>query len=286
MLIDCHVHMNPFWLAKQGAIDKFRNLQRRFDEAWEMAENPELFLEYLDTQGFDGAVAINYVSKDIVGYPPEVNEFAAEFRDAAPDRLRSVAGIDLDGTVDDVHARMDRIIDDLDLDGVKLHPPHQDVRPNAYRDPPVGNNNERLEVLYQRCADADIPVVIHTGTSFFPGARNIHTDPMYVDDVCMDFDVDVVMCHGGRPLYYDEAFYLYRRHDNIYFDISSIPPTNLLDAFPKLESIAHKTMFGSDWPAPMIPDIKDNADDVRDLGLSQEATDAIMGGNAEEVFGF
>ncbi|WP_416841273.1 amidohydrolase family protein [Haloferax sp. DFSO52] len=286
MRIDCHVHMNPFWLAKQRAIDKFRNLQRRFDEAWEMAENPELFLEYLDDQNMDGAVAINYVSPDIVGYPSEVNEYAAEFRDAAPDRLRSVAGIDLRGSADDVHERMDRIIDDLDLDGVKIHPPHQDVRPNAYRDPPVGNNDEGLEAVYQRCADADIPVVIHTGTSFFPGARNIHTNPLYVDDVCMDFDLDVVMCHGGRPLYYDEAFYLYRRHDNIYFDISSIPPTKLMDAFPRLEDIAHKTMFGSDWPAPMIPDISKNADDVEALDLSDEAKTSIMGDTAKEVFNF
>lgn len=286
MLIDCHVHMNPFWLANDEAIDKFRNLQRRFDEAWEMAENPELFLDYLDEQGFDAAVSVNYVSKDIVGYPSEVNEYAAEFKDTDPDRLRSVAGIDLDGTPADVHQRMDRIIDDLDLDGVKLHPPHQDVRPNAYRDPPVGNNNECLDVLYQRCEEADIPVIIHTGTSFFPGARNVHADPMYVDDVCIDYDCDVVMCHGGRPMYYEEAFYLYRRHDNIYFDISSIPPASLLEAFPKLESIAEKTMFGTDWPAPMIPDISENAEAVQELDLSPEATDAIMGGTAKEVFSF
>ncbi|MFB6129422.1 MAG: amidohydrolase family protein [Salinigranum sp.] len=286
MLIDCHVHMNPFWLADDAAIEKFRAHQDHFDEAWEMAEHPELFLEYLDEQGIDGAVAINYVSKDIVGYPPEVNEFAAEFRDEDPSRLRAVAGVDLDGDADDLHRRMDHIVDDLDLDGVKIHPPHQDVRPNAYRDPPVGNNNEALAVVYERCAEADIPVVIHTGTSFFPGARNVHTDPMYVDDVCIDFDCDVVMCHGGRPLYYDEAFYLYRRHDNIYFDISSIPPHSLLEAFPRLESIAGKTMFGSDWPAPMIPDISDNVEAIREMDFSPEATDAILGDVAAEVFGF
>jgi predicted TIM-barrel fold metal-dependent hydrolase len=286
MFIDCHVHMNPFWLANDRAIDKFRNLQRRFDEAWEMAENPELFLEYLDDQGMDAAVAIQYVSNDIVGYPFEVNEFAAEFRDTDPDRIRAVAGIDLSGTTEDVHRRMDRIVDDLDLDGVKLHPPHQDVRPNAYRDPPVGTGNDRLAALYQRCEEADIPVIIHTGTSFFPGARNVHADPMYVDDVCIDFDCDVVMCHGGRPMYYETAFFLYRRHDNIYFDISSIPPATLLDAFPKLEEIAGKTMFGSDWPAPMIPDISENADAIHDLDLSPEATDAIMGETAEAVFDF
>lgn len=286
MVVDCHVHMNPFWLADDAAIEKFRVHQRKFDAAWEMAENPALFLEYLDEQDVDGAVTINYVSPDIVGYPPAVNEFAAEFRDADPDRLRAVGGIDLTGDASDVHARMDRILDDLALDGVKIHPPHQDVRPNAYRDPPVGNGNDALAAVYERCASADVPVVIHTGTSFFPGARNVHADPIYVDDVCIDFDCDVIMCHGGRPMYYDTAFYLYRRHDNIYFDISSIPPATLLDAFPRLEGIAEKTMFGSDWPAPMIPDIGDNVAAVRDLDLSEAATEAILDGVARDVFGF
>jgi predicted TIM-barrel fold metal-dependent hydrolase len=284
MVVDCHVHMNPFWLADDAAIQKFRAHQSSFQAAWEMAENPELFLEYLDEQGIDAAVCINYVSPDIVGYTSAVNEFAAKFRSADPDRLRAVGGIDLSGDADDVHERMDRIVDDLDLDGVKIHPPHQDVRPNAYREPPVGDGDDALAAVYERCAEADIPVVIHTGTSFFPGARNVHADPMYVDDVCIDFDCDVVMCHGGRPIYYDEAFYLYRRHDNIYFDISSIPPGTLLDAFPRLEAIADKTMFGSDWPAPMIPEIGDNVDAIRELDLSPDAIDAILDDVARDVF--
>jgi hypothetical protein len=284
MIVDCHVHMNPFWLADDAAIDKFRALQRRFDEAWEMARDPAKFVDYLDDQGVDVAVCINYVSPDIVGYPVDVNEFAAEFRDAAPDRIRAVGGVDLRGDAADVHEQLDRALGDLDLDGIKIHPPHQDVAPNAYRDPPVGNGDEATRAVYERCGDADVPVVIHTGTSFFPGARNVHADPMLVDDVCIDFECDVVMCHGGRPLYYDEAFYLYRRHDNVYFDISSIPPGDLLEAFPRLESIAEKTMFGSDWPAPMIPDVSENLDAVRGLDLSTAAVDAITGGTAERVY--
>lgn len=283
MIVDFHVHMNPFWLANEDAIDVFRDHQPDFDDAWEMAEDPETFVAYLDEQGVDVAVCINYVSPGIVGYPREVNEYAAEFRDAAPDRLRAFAGIGLDGGVNDVHEQLDRIIDDLDLDGVKIHPPHQDVSPNAYRDPPVGNNHEGLAAVYERCATADLPVMIHTGTSIFPRARNIHTDPLAVDDVCIDFDCDIVMAHGGRPIYYTEAFFLYRRHDNIYFDISSIPPHHLLDAFPRLEDIAGKTLFGSDWPAPMVPDISENVGAVRDLGFSDGNTDAILGGNAVEL---
>ena len=286
MVVDCHVHMNPFWMADDAAIETFRAHQSNFDAAWEMAENPELFLEYMDEQDVDGAVSINYVSTDIVGDPTDVNEYAAEFRDTDPDRLRVVGGVDLSGDANDVHEQMDRIVDDLALDGVKIHPPHQDVRPNAYREPPVGNGNDAVAAVYERCAEADIPVVIHTGTSFFPGARNVHADPMYVDDVCLDFDCDVVMCHGGRPMYYETAFYLYRRHDNIYFDISSIPPSTLPDAFPRLETIAEKTMFGSDWPAPMIPAISRNVEAIREFDLSPAATEAILDDVARDVYAF
>jgi len=286
MVVDCHVHMNPFWLADDAAVETFRAHQPAFEDAWEMAEEPERFLGYLDEQGVDRAVAINYVSPDIVGYPSEVNEYAAEFRATDPDRLRAVGGIDLAGDASDVHERLDRSLEDLALDGIKIHPPHQDVRPNAYRDPPVGTGNDALAAVYRRCEEADVPVVIHTGTSMFPGARNVHADPMFVDDVCLDFDCDVVVCHGGRPLYYETAFSLYRRHDDIYFDVSSIPPATLLEKFPRLEAIAGKTMFGSDWPAPMIPPIAENVDAIRNLALSGAAVDAILGEVAQEVYAF
>lgn len=283
MIVDCHVHMNPFWLADDDAVDVFRRHQPKFEAAEEMARDPRVFVDYLDEQGVDVAVCINYVSPDIVGYPTEVNEYAAEFRDAAPDRLRAFAGIPLSVGVNDVHRQLDRIIDDLSLDGVKIHPPHQDVAPNAYRDPPIGTNDGTVAAVYERCAEADLPVMIHTGTSIFPGARNVHAEPMPVEDVCLDFDCDVIMAHGGRPLYYDEAFFLYRHHDNVYFDISSIPPSQLLDAFPHLERIADKTLFGSDWPAPMVPDIGDNVETVRELSLSDDAIDGILGDNAAEL---
>ena len=64
------------------------------------------------------------------------------------------------------------------------------------------------------------------------------------------------------------AFFLVRRHPNVYLDISGIPPKTLLKYFPRLEEIAHKTLFGTDWPGPGVPDIKKNLDEFRALPLS------------------
>ncbi len=54
-------------------------------------------------------------------------------------------------------------------------------------------------------------------------------------------------------------------------DISGIPPKTLLKYFPRLEEIAAKTLFGTDWPGPGVPDIKRNVEEFRALPLSQAA---------------
>jgi predicted TIM-barrel fold metal-dependent hydrolase len=60
-------------------------------------------------------------------------------------------------------------------------------------------------------------------------------------------------------------------------DISSIPPVHLLQYFPRLTEIAHKTLFGSDWPGPGVRDIKDALDSFRALPLSAERKQLILG---------
>ena len=72
------------------------------------------------------------------------------------------------------------------------------------------------------------------------------------------------------------AFFLLRRHRNVYLDISGIPPKTLLKYFPRLEEIAAKTLFGTDWPGPGVPDIKQNLDDFRELPLSPDVQEQIL----------
>jgi predicted TIM-barrel fold metal-dependent hydrolase len=120
-------------------------------------------------------------------------------------------------------------------------------------------------------------VMFHTGTSIFPGARNKYGDPIYVDDVAVDFPkLKILLAHGGRPLWMHTAFFLVRRHPNVYLDISGIPPKTLLKYFPRLEEIAAKTLFGTDWPGPGVPDIKKNLDEFRALPLSRSVQEQIL----------
>ena len=70
----------------------------------------------------------------------------------------------------------------------------------------------------------------------------------------------------------------------MYIDLSGIPPRSLLAAFPRLEEVATKCMFGSDWPGPGVRSISENIRQVAALPLSEDAKAAIFTGTARQVF--
>jgi len=82
----------------------------------------------------------------------------------------------------------------------------------------------------------------------------------------------------------DTAFHLIRRHRNVYMDLSGIPPTRLLEYFPRLESIADRCLFGTDWPSPGVKSIRANADVFLDLPISADAKNQILSGTADTLF--
>ena len=80
------------------------------------------------------------------------------------------------------------------------------------------------------------------------------------------------------------AFFLLRRHKNMYLDISGIPPKSLLEYFPRLEEIADKTLFGTDFPSPGIPDLRRNLDQVKALPLPEATKQKILSKNALAIW--
>jgi len=103
--------------------------------------------------------------------------------------------------------------------------------------------------------------------------------------VAVDFPkLKILVAHGERPLWMDTAFFLVRRHPNVYLDISGIPPKSLLKYFPRLEEIAHKTLFGTDWPGPGVPEIEKNLVEFRGLALSEGAREQVLSKTALEIW--
>ncbi len=278
-VVDIHVHIMPWWMIKPEILTRMR----RDPQAWEalvrLMEDPDRFIALLDEAGVEKAGLINYVSPDIMGFTEEVNDFSARYARRYPDRLIPFGSVHPRFSQDPA-GEMDRLAD-LGIRAIKIHPPHQLIYPNEYL-----NGLKALEIIYQKAIAYRMPVMIHTGTSIFPGARNKFGDPMPVDDVAVDFpELTIILAHGGRPLWMETCVFLLRRHENVYMDISSIPPKRLLHYFPELERLADKTMFGSDWPGPGVPGIASNIEAFCELPLSEEAKRKILRETALKVFG-
>ena len=97
-------------------------------------------------------------------------------------------------------------------------------------------------------------------------------------------DAHILLAHGGRPLWMDAAFFVVRRHPNVLLEVSGIPPAKLLDYFPRLGEIAHKAVWGTDWPSPGIKSMRRNVDQFLELPLPETAKRMILYDNAVRVF--
>jgi uncharacterized protein len=278
LVTDCHVHIQPVEMFKPAALEVMKRARGTYEHVLECCRSPRAFLDYLDSQQVERAVLINYVAPEVMGFTPAVNAWVASYVKEDPRRLIPCGSIHPRHTAD-----IERDLDEIGRLGIRLikvHPPHQLLYPNDYL-----TGVRELELTYRFAQANSIPVMVHTGTSIFPGARNKYGDPIHLDDVAVDFPkLKLIMAHGGRPLWMETAFFLLRRHKNMYLDISGIPPKSLLDYFPRLEEIADQTLFGTDWPSPGVRDIGKNLAALNALELSDSIKQRITSGTALELW--
>jgi predicted TIM-barrel fold metal-dependent hydrolase len=280
-VVDAHIHVQPWSQFRPEAVRTMEARRADLDVVRAVCSDPKALLEFLDREGVERAVLVNYVSPDIIGFDDDVNRFVGDFCRGHEDRLVPVGGVH-PRLSQDPAGDLERIVERHGIRVLKLHPPHQLFAMNAYRD---GGQLPGLAALYERAASLGVPVLVHTGTSVFPGARNKYGDPMALDDVAVDFpDLTIVMAHGGRPLWMEACRFLLRRHPNVFMDLSGIPPKNLLDSFPRLEELASKSMFGTDWPGPGVPGVRRNIEAFRALPLPDAAKTAILRGTADRIY--
>ena len=276
-IIDAHIHIQPFHMMKPEVQRTFWHKKDRATfEAF--AADPSKLLRQMDADGVERVGLINYVSPDVMGFTSEVNAWMINYASADPIRLLPFGSVHPQFTAD-VGGETDRLIA-MGARALKVHPPHQLFRANAYQ-----REYPALAELYRRAEAAGIPVTIHTGTSVFPGARSRLGDPMDVDDVAVDFPkLKILLAHGGRPLWMEAAFFVVRRHPNVFLEVSGIPPAKLLEYFPRLEELAGKTVWGTDWPSPGVTSMRQNVDQFLELPLLDDTKRKILYDNALRVF--
>ncbi len=272
MIVDFHVHLADYRqptpsLRAWTALNNGQALEE-FAREW---SDPARYLAAMDTNGVDYAVVLAEVSPITTGVA--TNEQVLQFCSASP-RLIPFATLN-PYTVGAPARELERLVGEREMRGLKLYPTYNYFYPNDAMLYPVYAAAERL----------GIPVMVHTGSSVFAGARLKYGDPLFLDDVAVDFPrLPLLVTHGGRPFWYDRAAALARLHPNVYVEVGGLPPQRLAEYFPDLERLAPKVVFGSDWPG--VPgSVADNVAAVRALPLSDGAKARILGGNAAHLLG-
>jgi predicted TIM-barrel fold metal-dependent hydrolase len=160
--------------------------------------------------------------------------------------------------------------------------------------PPTGGyyaNDQRLYELYEVIAAARLPALFHTGQTAVGqgagaggGVRLKYGNPIYLDDVAVDFpDMPIIMAHPSFP-WQEEALAIALHKQNVYIDLSGWSPKY----FPPLlvqyanTLLKNKVLFGSDHP--MITADRWMADFAA-AGFREEVQPLILKDNAARLFG-
>jgi len=232
---------------------------------------PPVLAEYLAGEGVDRALLFAEYSPRVTGWQPI--EDLLPFAEHDPARFKLVANVN-------PHLHFPVLAEarrqlGLGAVAVKLHPVHAGFPMDL----------PELYPLYAHCEAAGIPIIVHAGTSNFPGARNRYASLDHLVDVVRDFPgCPFVLAHGGRGWSYDTAAVLTLTYDNVWIDIAGLPPHRLPDYYARhnLPRLARRFVFGSDWPG--VPGIARNITAFRELGLPPDITDQVLTTNAERLY--
>jgi uncharacterized protein len=169
-----------------------------------------------------------------------------------------------------------RLVRDFGVRGFKFHPTMQGFYPN----------DRAAYVLYEAIAEEGAIALFHTGQTGVGsgmrggmGMRLKYSNPMYIDDVAVDFPhMPIIMAHPAFP-WQEEALAVCQHKPNVYIDLSGWSPKYFPEILVKYANSLLKTkmLFGSDWPAitpdRWMADFEKSAfrDEVRPLILKENA---------------
>jgi uncharacterized protein len=140
-----------------------------------------------------------------------------------------------------------RLIKDYGVKGFKFHPTVQEFYPN-----------DRLAYpLYEVIAEAKLPALFHTGqtgvgagTRGGGGIRLKYSNPIYLDDVAVDFpDMPIILAHPSFP-WQEEALSVATHKPQVYIDLSGWSPKYFPPILVQYANtlLKDKILFGSDYP--------------------------------------
>jgi predicted TIM-barrel fold metal-dependent hydrolase len=189
---------------------------------------------------------------DVKDRPPRVtSEEIAERAAANADVIIPFASVDPARGADGVAAAR-RLIEEHKVRGFKFHPSAQEFYPN----------DRAAYPLYEVIAAAGLPSLFHTGQTGAGagqraggGIRLAYSNPMYLDDVAVDFpDMPIILAHPSFP-WQEEALAVATHKPQVYIDLSGWSPKYFPPILVQYANtlLKDKVLFGTDFPM-LTPD--------------------------------
>jgi predicted TIM-barrel fold metal-dependent hydrolase len=168
----------------------------------------------------------------------------ADYVAQAPDRM--IGFLSVDPTQPGWEEELREGHEALDLRGIKLLPMYADFYPQ----------DERLDPLWRYATRHQLPVLLHTGTTFVAKAPLDCTLPRHLDAVARRFpEVTMILAHLGHP-YETETVAVIRKHPRLFADVSALVyrPWQLFHSLMAVHeyNVWDKILLGTDYPVTTV----------------------------------
>jgi predicted TIM-barrel fold metal-dependent hydrolase len=275
VLVDAHVHVPLLDTLAPAWVDWARQFGPPgiLEEIWrpDGTPDPAALDRHMADEGVDVALLFCEYSPKATGY--QRFDDLLPLVEHNPRRFRPVANVN-PHLHHPIAAELTRQLD-LGAAALKIHPVHGGFRAD----------DAMMYPAYAVLVERGVPLVVHSGTSTFPGSTNSYADPVFLDAVVRDFpDLQVVLAHGGRGWWYDAAAFLAVSRPNVWIELSGLPPRRLPEYYGRfdLARLARKFIYGTDWPG--VPGQAANARAIAALDLPEDVVPLVLGGNALRVY--
>ena len=281
LAIDIHTHAEE--PCGTHAEDGYDDLQQWMKKYFKMPHDPQPTIDMTAAYYRERNIAAVIFPVDAereTGYRRYNNEEMAEAAARHSDILIPFASIDpAKGKMGAREAR--RLVEHYGIRGFKFHPTFQGFYPN----------DRSAYVLYEAIVEAGVPALFHTGQTGvgagMPGGNGLrlkYSNPMYMDDVAVDFpDMKIILAHPSFP-WQEEALAVATHKPNVYIDLSGWSPKYFPPILVKYANslLKERMLFGSDWPA-ILPDRW--LSDFARLDIKDEVRPLILKENARRLLG-
>jgi predicted TIM-barrel fold metal-dependent hydrolase len=234
------------------------------DRTFEWSESVERIIDAMDENHVDASI-LQPLGGENDRSVTEVHDQIYEVTQEYPGRIFGTASPNPHLGSEFVHDEIDRCVNDLDFEFIKLHTLAWGVDPTS----------EIAYDVYDACDEHDVPVMVHTG----PHGMPFSVPGMFVPAAEDYPDLPIVMAHmGGAYTLTQEAIILAERYDNFYLDTTLALNMYIRRA---METVGADRLLMAAEHSSNIPVALEK---INCIGANEEQKAKILGGNAIDLY--